>query len=382
MGFTLASTTESQQELERVAAPSPDWKIAPVVPDDPPGPGDIPKSIPQKLYNELRKEQAKEKERAGPVLLQDDGRDTSKSARLEEIEAAIRKAKQAESRKSAAESRVAELKAQIGNGETETPAPVHERAPRPGAKERHERAIRKYGDDFSRAIDAADRAGVLISERAITAIESMRNDEDILFYLATNPEICNELLTNADSATGRIGEISSYLMRNPQVLRNPQVSAQAQHPHVDQETVRHNELLHAHEQRMAALRAADPAAAKAIDAGLASAQSSGIGITPFVHEAVLAQSNSQHVARFLIERPEERERLNGLHPTAAITEVGKISERLEARAQRGRVRAPEPISPVGGSSSRSEISLDQADIHTFMRARNRQEFLKKREGRL
>ena len=240
------------------------------------------------------------------------------------------------------------------------------------------RALENTAMEFDRAMDAADRAGVLIPNRAVTAIEAMRNSEDVVFYLAKNPDICQELLENEASATQRIGEISRELMQ-----RAPAQAPRQQQP--DQETLRHNQLLNAHLARMNALRATDPEAAKAIDAAVASNQSSGIGPSPYVYSAILDQSNSEYVARYLLTNPAELVRLNGLHPTSAITEVGRLAERLEAKAasRRERAKPPSPITPVGASSSRTGLSLDDPSvpIGTFIRERNRQEWQRKRAGR-
>jgi len=369
MGFTLVSTTESQKELNRVVD-SDDWKTAPIKPDDPPGPGDIPKNISQRLYNELREEQIREKKRAGPLLLQDDGRDTSKSERLEEIEAAIKKAKQAESRKSAAESRVAELRAKIGSdtAETETQPPAYDSELRPGARERHQAGVAKFGTDFANALTAA--GDVLIPTRAVTAIEAMRNSEDIVYYLAKNPGICEELMENADSATQRIGEISRELQNGVQPRQAPQVQQQ---PHADPETARQMEKYQGHIERTRLLLATHPEA-------VASFRSSGIGISPAVEMALVEQDNGPDVTLHLLEHPELRAELNQLSYPTAMARVSRIAAQLEAANKR--VRPPEPITPVGGSSSKtSGIPLDQLPPREYIAARNRQEFLRKREGR-
>src|SRR5271157_3156620 len=179
MSFTLASTTEEQNELNRVATLDSDWKNSPLKLDDPPAAGDIPKALPQKVFNELREEQIRQKKEAGPGLLQDDDRDTSKSSRLEQLEGAIEKARAAEARQAAAEARLANAK--LGNN-AETPAPTEREV---GAHQRNIAGTAKYSDYGDLAAEAK-RTGLVVSERAARAIEASRNSEDLVYYLMKN----------------------------------------------------------------------------------------------------------------------------------------------------------------------------------------------------
>ena len=152
--------------------------------------------------------------------------DTSKSDRLKEIEAAISKAKQAESRKAAAESRVAELRAKVGSDTAETEAPATpsesngQKTYLPGAE--------KY-PDFAEAMADADRAQLTVPDRAATAIKAVRNRADVVYYLARNPEVCRELWEYPDSATQRIGEISKQLQEWPPEAKSARQTSAAIH---------------------------------------------------------------------------------------------------------------------------------------------------------
>ena len=375
MGFTLASTTESQQELQRVASLDSDWKTAPVKPEDLPGPGDIPANIPQRLYNELRDLEIREKKEAGPGLLQDDDRDTGKSERRKEIEAAIRKAQQSEARRIAAESRVTELRAKLGSdtGETEAPATPSEsngqKTYLPGAE--------KY-PDFAEAMADADRAQLTVPDRAATAIKAVRNRADVVYYLARNPEVCRELWDNPDSATQLIGELSKQLEERPPEVK-PARQPQAQP--LDGDTLQLMQKYHNHTERVRSLLAARPDADQLISA----VQSSGIGISPTVEVALVEQDNSEKVVLHLLERPELRAELNRLSYPTAMARVSRIAAQLasKAAAKRERAKPPSPITPVGASSSRTGLSLDDPSIPigTFIRERNRQEWQRKRAGR-
>jgi hypothetical protein len=136
-------------------------------------------------------------------------------------------------------------------------------------------------------------------------------------------------------------------------------------------------LFEAHNQRMAAIRRADPEAAAAVD------RAGQLPINHAVSLAVIEQENSEALVIHFAKNPQILEELNQLPPIAAMARVGRLSEQLASKAESKRYRAPAPISPVGGSSSRTGISLDDpsVSIHTFMRERNRQERDRKRMGR-
>jgi len=363
MGFILGSTTETQEELERVATVGSDaWKTAPVKPDDPPGPGDVPANIPQRLFNELREEEIREKKEAGPGLLRDDDRDTDKSERRKELEKAIGRAREAEARRNAADSRLAEVRSKLGN-EAEVPATPSES----NGQKTYVSGAEKY-PDFADAMAEADRSQLTVPGRAATAIKSVRNRADVVYFLARNPAVCSELWSDPDSATQRVGEISAQLMRNP-----PQTQTQYRQP----ESMRPQELLQAHNQRMMAARQADPDAAAAVD------RAGQLPINHAVSVAVLEQDNSDALVIHFARNPKVLEELNQLPAPTAMTRVGRIAEQLSSKAAAGRerVRAPEPISPVGGSSSRTGISLDELSPRDYIAVRNRDEFLKRRGGR-
>ena len=317
------------------------------------------------MYNELREEQIRDKKRAGPVLLQDDGRDTSKSDRLKEIEAAISKAKQAESRKAAAESRVAELRAKVGSDTAETEAPATpsesngQKTYLPGAE--------KY-PDFAEAMADADKAQLTVPDRAATAIKAARNRADVVYYLARNPEVCRELWDNPDSATQNIGEISRALLNADEESRRRR----------QQQSLRPQELLQAHNQRILAARKADPDAAAAVDAA------ANLPISHTVISAVLEQENSDALVIHFAKNPKVLEELNELPPSAAMSRVGRIAEQIasNAAAKRERAKPPSPITPVGNSSSRTGLSLDDPSvpISVYIRERNKQE-AQRRRGR-
>ena len=206
-----------------------------------------------------------------------------------------------------------------------------------------------------------------MSERAAKAIEATRNSEDLVYFLMKRPEICAELF--GDDATQRVGEISAQLMRNP---------PQAQQ-HRQQADPRPQELLQAHNERMMAMRKADPALAAAVDSA------GQLPISQAVTMAVIEQENSQDLVIYFAKNPKVLEELNQLAPSAAMSRVGRIAAKLEgieanSVSKRERVAPPAPISPVGGSSSRTGISLDDpaVPLREFFAVRNKQENARRR----
>ena len=390
MSLTLTSTTSSDVELQR--ALSDDWRTPP-----PAKPEDLPPAdkngeisldkLPAKKFNEIRDQQIAEKKAEGPEFLKAYRKKGSGGYR-KVIGAATRSWKSEEARAIAAENRVAELEAQVtgrapsASGESFEAQPEAQRdgtAPivpktelRPGAAERHEAGVRKYGDRYKTALAAGGDA--LIPPRAVTAIEAARNSEDIVLYLAENPRICEELMENMDSATQRVGEISRELMEHP-----PQATgAQRQHDQVDQETARQMAKFHGHLKRSEALLAARPDAAKLIGS------LESVGISPAVNVALIEQENSEHVLLHLLERPDLRSELNRLSYPTAMARITKIAAQLEANAaaKRERAKPPSPITPVGTSSSRTGLSLDDPSVpmSVYIRERNKHE-AQRRRGR-
>src|SRR5271155_5183366 len=117
MSFTLVSSTDSQESLN--AAASENWRAAPVPPPVPAVPGEIPASLPQKQFNEVREEEIREKKEAGPEILQGEEERSGKPGRngyQKRLDKLTKNWKTAESRRIAAESRVAELESRLGNG--------------------------------------------------------------------------------------------------------------------------------------------------------------------------------------------------------------------------------------------------------------------------
>ena len=119
-------------------------------------------------------------------------------------------------------------------------------------------------------------------------------------------------------------------------------------------------------QRMQELRAKTPDIAE-LD------KRSNIPIPPAVGDALLALSGGPEATLYLIRHPEEARQLQQVPEHVAVAKVAQLTARLDPATKRRAVsNAPAPISPVGGSSTKSSIPLDQADYQTYRRVRDQQ----------
>jgi hypothetical protein len=283
----------------------------------------------------------RDKEKAGPVLLQD-GRDTGMSDRRIKILAKIEKVRQAESHRSAAESRAAAAteRAPVESAEPET---------QPSAEQndeyaRHFAEAAKQYPDFEETVARGTISNNL--DKQIRAIGNAREIAQIAYYLGKNPAFVKEL----EKDPSQLARISP--------------------------TVRHSQLQDAHGRRMAA----DPDAAAAV------AAAGNLPIRNELVQAVLEQDNSNKLVEHFAKNPEVLEELNQLPPSAAVSRLGRIAEQLASRAakrerERERVRPPEPLSPVGNSATRSGMSLEDMPLKDFFRVRAKQERDNRRYGR-
>jgi hypothetical protein len=99
--------------------------------------------------------------------------------------------------------------------------------------------------------------------------------------------------------------------------------------------------------------------------------------------AIIQLENGPDVAYYLGQHPEICKKLMGMDQIAAIAEVGKISQALVPNeeveeeaphpAQRIMTRAKEPIRPVGASSTKSSVPIDEMPYNEYRRIRDKQE---------
>lgn len=109
---------------------------------------------------------------------------------------------------------------------------------------------------------------------------------------------------------------------------------------------------------------------------------SNVSIPQSAYVAIVESENGPDVAYYLATHPEEATPLVDMTPTAAVRAIGKISDKLIAEKSKPpvkeKVKPPDPVSPVGASSTRTNLSLDELSPREYIRVRNKQE----RENRM
>jgi hypothetical protein len=108
--------------------------------------------------------------------------------------------------------------------------------------------------------------------------------------------------------------------------------------------------------------------------------------------AILELDNSAEVTYYLAKNPDEAEKLNGMSAIKAVAEIGRIAEKLareEAKAAAAPEKkdekkdpqppnpkpvsqAPAPITPVGGSSTKSAVEPEKMSMSEYNRWRDSQ----------
>jgi hypothetical protein len=374
MPLTLVSTTESQANLNAAVSATDSWRTPPQQPEPrETKDGDaIPlDKLPPKKFNEVRDEQVRENKDAARKSLngEEGNKPGQRSGWQKRIDKITARNHSLEERVQSAERRAAELEARLNGSApkretTEQTAPVQQAkvepiAPQPTSIElpevkyskKFEEAAKRY-PDFKQTLEAADRSGVQISESLESVIVAQGNSADVAYFLAKNPKLI------------------------PAWEADHTLAAQAARDLRAATTDRQSELIKAHAERM---RKAFPDQSK-LQKLRTDAEASGIGSSAAINSAVLEQPNSEQVALHLLQNHELRAELSRLSPAAAMARVGRIAEQLEARANgnREKPKPPEPIAPVGGSSTRNGLALDEMPIGDFIRVRNQQERARRR----
>jgi hypothetical protein len=103
-----------------------------------------------------------------------------------------------------------------------------------------------------------------------------------------------------------------------------------------------------------------------------SAAASGLGVTNAVADTLTALEHGPETLVFLLRNPAELSRLLRLPDHLASASVADLAARLAQPPRRAISRAPLPISPVGGSSTRSSLPPDEMSYADFKEFRARQ----------
>lgn len=101
-----------------------------------------------------------------------------------------------------------------------------------------------------------------------------------------------------------------------------------------------------------------------------------ISIPQSVQLAIVEMDNGPEVAYYLGQHPEEAEKLLELSPIKAVMAVGRIAATLNPSSspeKRPVSGAPTPVKPVGSSSTRSSVALEDLPQREYNRIRNEQE---------
>jgi len=98
------------------------------------------------------------------------------------------------------------------------------------------------------------------------------------------------------------------------------------------------------------------------------AKAENVEVLPHVAEAVLDSERGPEIFYHMAQNPGFAERLNGLSPTRAALEIGKIEASLTA--PRRQSQAPAPITPITTGST-TKVNLNTADMETYIAERRK-----------
>ena len=373
MSITISSTTPgvTQEEMERVVSdPSwgadAEWRKPPPAKPEP----EAQKSEPSvKEFIEAREEELREKRNDGEQRYRHKGGGQQKRIdRLTKEKFAERAAR------IAAERELAELKARPNGtaapGPTQTPAaqnPTGESAPSNASQSktpeqtngaaqnadvkaksaRIEAELEAKLPDYREVMKAAKR--IQIPTALAEKITHADNFEEVRYFLAKNPAIIKEL----EEGRVTVGQISADLKK----ATNAPAPAQ-NHPAIQ----RWQALGQDHVKRVQALVKTLP------DAHTLKTPSVPLP----VEIAIIEQGAKSHeIEIHLARNPALVSELQKMTIPAAVAKIGRIAEQLEKATPK--VKPPEPITPVGGSASRSGQTLEDMDLKSFMKVRNKQE---------
>jgi hypothetical protein len=92
---------------------------------------------------------------------------------------------------------------------------------------------------------------------------------------------------------------------------------------------------------------------------------------PEVREAMVY--SGADVVAYLVRNPGEAKKLAALPPLAAVAQVGALATKMTTNSRRVQPAPGAVITPVGGSSTKSAVPLDEAPYQDYRRIRDQQE---------
>ena len=102
-----------------------------------------------------------------------------------------------------------------------------------------------------------------------------------------------------------------------------------------------------------------------MDQLMAAAGQEGTDVSPEVADTLMTLDGGPQAVIYLLKHADERQKLARLPSHIAVGYAGHLAAQLAAPARRQRSSAPAPISPVGGSSTRSSLAPDTMSYQDY-----------------
>ena len=185
-------------------------------------------------------------------------------------------------------------------------------------------------------------------------------------------DVANAILSDPNSAhiqylAAKFPELRDDVLQSPESVRRFSAALSQQHGElIVQATENHPEF----KQRAAEVAQECGATEGEIRKALR------MSLPTHVGQAILSTDNPKQIALYIVRHPEVHQRLVSLPPERAFLEIGRVAAQLErGNGHQPVSRAPAPIKPLGGNSTRSARGLDDPDISQaeFRRIRDEQE---------
>jgi len=203
-------------------------------------------------------------------------------------------------------------------------------------------ALRQRYPDFDDVMERAQKEGMRIHDAAAKVLHSLEHGGDIAYRLALDDEARNDFnklsparqiqeIRRADAERGKLARVQPFLDQIKQTFSPDEIS----------------DVVKAENENQV-----------------------GASLVFSMTQELQELPNGPDVWRHIVKDHEISKRLNGMSPSQRTLELGRISARLEANRPRFVSKSPAPINPVGGSSTRSSVPLDKADMRTYNAARD------------
>ena len=363
MAITLTSTTEPQAALDQ--AVSDDWRTPqPAKLEESPATtnGEIPiDSLPPKKFSEVREQQIAAKKEATAEFLEGEDRDRPRGGGAQKrIDKAVKNWRMEESRRIAVEKELGELRARLSTAPTPTQTPASsdakqaepQAAPQPQAQpqrtepptphqQRMNQGRGKYAD-FDAVLAEADRSGFrLPTKESVEALKNLPNEHDVMHLMGRNPQFREQISANPQQAAELIRRVGGVLQLEGLT---------------------------------------SPAAWQSFNARVTELQNNKdfnprllLDLPEFLRPAITDEGGTgADILLHLGRNPELAREIAQMRPDAALKRLGQISGQL-TKQSKPKVEPPAPITPVGASSTRSGMSLEEIPMKDFIKERNRQE---------